>query len=230
MTPSPARAASSTPRWLIPAAVAVVVMFGVLALALARGSSTPQAGDEFKPVQVTGTALPKLGPDPSSDPALGMKLPTIEGTSYDGTPVRIDPADGEAKMIVLVAHWCPHCQKEIPALSEFYATNDLPAGSEMYVVSTSASSTQPNWPASSWLAKHPIRGAQVLADSAEFSAADALGLGGFPMFVIVNGEGEIVYRFAGRADPATVNDYLAGVAAEGQAAEPVTAGPSSPAG
>ena len=36
------------------------------------------------------------------------------------------PTDGKAKAIFFVAHWCPHCQAEIPRLSEWLKTHGLP--------------------------------------------------------------------------------------------------------
>ena len=32
--------------------------------------------------------------------------------SFDGTPVEIAP-DGKAKLVVFLAHWCPHCRAEV---------------------------------------------------------------------------------------------------------------------
>ena len=228
MSRSPARTASKTSTWIVVAAVGVVVL-GALAVVLAsRSTPSSPATVEFSEVTTTGSALPALPADGTVDPAVGANLPTISGTSFDGSPVTIDPNDGMAKLIVLVAHWCPHCQREIPALSQFYADNQLPPGSEMYIVSTKADRGAPNWPASAWLEEYPIRGATVMADSQGGEAAASLGLAGFPMFLIVDGAGRVVYRFAGEAAPSQVNELLAAVAAgEVKTPSSVPSGPAS---
>src|SRR5438552_12519468 len=101
-----------TPLLLI--VLAVVVAAFVAAIVASRSSDhkttvTPPGVHQTQPVSVTGTALPSFSGDTEADPAVGKPMPTLRGTSFDGTPVTIAP-DGHPKVIAFVAHWCPHCQ------------------------------------------------------------------------------------------------------------------------
>src|SRR5215210_1543550 len=129
--------------------------------------------EENRPVTINGTALSKF-PQSGDDPAVGRPIPEVNGQSFDGSPVAIRN-DGKAKLIVFVAHWCPHCQKEIPLLADYLKSNPLPAGVDLYTVSTGVVSNRPNYPPSTWLKKEGWT-AKTLADSKEQQAADAFGL------------------------------------------------------
>ena len=59
-------------------------------------------------------ALPQLV-DGEDDAAIGQTIPTVSGKTLDGDAITIGP-DGGAKVIVFVAHWCPHCQAEVPEI------------------------------------------------------------------------------------------------------------------
>ena len=63
-------------------------------------------------------------------------------------------------------------------------------------VATSTTSTRPNYPPSSWLAKAGWK-APTLADSEDGKAATAFGLNAFPYFVAVDGSGKVVARTTG---------------------------------
>jgi thiol-disulfide isomerase/thioredoxin len=101
--------------------------------------------------------------------------------------------------VVFVAHWCPHCQLEVPVITKWIAANGAPSGVDMYGVSTSVSKDRPNYPPSSWLAKEkwPL---PTLADSGDAAAAQAFGLNAFPYFAVVNSSGKLVFRATGELD------------------------------
>ncbi len=195
---------SRTPMIVIGAVVALVVVIGVVALVATSesGESSADAVQEAAGVVVTGTALPEypadggLAADPSTDPAVGQTPPTLQGQSFDGSEVTIDPADGTAKVVVFAAHWCPHCQKEIPLIQGFIDDGNVPDGVEVYLVSTSAQANQDNYPPSAWLDQVGWS-EQVLLDNADQTAAQAYGLTGFPYMVFVDGDGKVVQRASG---------------------------------
>ena len=87
---------------------------------------------------VTGEPLPTFE-QTRDDPAVGAAAPILAGNNFAGDPVTIPAADGKAKAIFFVAHWCPHCRDEIPRLSEWLKTHGLPAGVDIALVSTRAS-------------------------------------------------------------------------------------------
>jgi thiol-disulfide isomerase/thioredoxin len=168
----------------------------VIAIAASRGSSgnSVAAGTEqTRPVQVTGDPLPTL--TTGQDPAVGMLIPELHGASFDGTPVDVTRG-GQAKLILFVAHWCPHCQREVPLLSNYLSTHPLPAGVQLVTVATATSPDQPNYPPSTWLANQHWP-SPILADSSDSTAAQAFGLPGYPYFVAVDSTGHVVARTSG---------------------------------
>ncbi len=65
-----------------------------------NGSTSTQ---EYADVSVSGGALPPFSQD-TTDPAVGMLMPEVNGESFDGTPVSITN-DGRSKVVLLLTHW-----------------------------------------------------------------------------------------------------------------------------
>lgn len=157
-------------------------------------------GEQFAPVQVVGESLePMPGQIPvteaENDPAIGELAPDVTGTSFDGTPVTIT-ADGTARVIMFVAHWCPHCQREIPAVKALIDAGAVPEGLEIVVVSTAVREGDPNFPPQAWFEDEQWPG-PIMRDSAEFEALFAFGAGGFPFSVYLDSNHRVVARSAG---------------------------------
>lgn len=194
----PTRTKSARPPWLWIGAAAVVVLAAVIAVVGTRdtGSSPTTAGDlaQTRAVTVDGEPLPAL-PDSGADPALGLVAPELHGESFDGSPVAVTH-DGRPKLVLFVAHWCPHCQREVPLIAQHLTDNPLPAGIDLVTVATSTSANQPNFPPSSWLAAIPWT-TPTMADSDTFDAAVAFGLKAFPYFVALDADGKVVARTTG---------------------------------
>jgi cytochrome c biogenesis protein CcmG/thiol:disulfide interchange protein DsbE len=184
--------------WLWIGVAGLVIILAVAAIASSGGGGDKKKAaegvEETRPVTVTGTALPKL-PESGADPAVGQPIPEAKGQSFDGTPVDIR-SDGRPKLVLFVAHWCPHCQREVPLLVKYMKSNPLPKGIDLYAVSTAVNEPRGNYPPSSWLKKEGWT-APTLADSDKGEAADAFGLPGFPYFVAVDGAGKVVARTSG---------------------------------
>ena len=207
-----ARARKKQPPWLWIGVAGLVLVLAVAAIVSSGGGDKKESAEgieETRPVSVTGAALPKFEPGGADDAAVGKTIPDVKGQSFDGSPVEIRN-DGRAKLIVFVAHWCPHCQKEIPLLAKWLKSNALPSGVDLYTVSTSVTSGRPNHPPSTWLKKEGWK-APTLADSEDQEAADAFGLSAFPYFVAVDGSGKVVARTSGEISTGDFAD-LAGVA------------------
>jgi cytochrome c biogenesis protein CcmG, thiol:disulfide interchange protein DsbE len=191
----------SKPRWLVPAVViGVVAIAAIIAIALAGRSNSNNAADtsglqQIQPVDVSGTPLPQFGGDTANDSAVGTTIPTVTGKSFDGTPVTIQPT-GTPQMLMFVAHWCPHCQREVPLVSDWLKNGGLPAGVQLTTVATGTSADAPNYPPSAWLQKNNWP-SPIMADSANSDAAKAFGLPSYPYFVWVDGQGKVVARASG---------------------------------
>jgi thiol-disulfide isomerase/thioredoxin len=197
-----------TQRNLLYAAIAVVLtVAAVVAVALSRpDGSTAGATAEVHPVTISGDPLPVFKTS-TADAAVGMTAPDVSGTSFDGKAVRI-ANDGKAKIVMFVAHWCPHCRREVPLLAADLEQSPLPANVEMITVSTSVNPSAPNYPPSTWLAdaNWPT---PVIADDAQNSAATAYGITGFPYLVFVDAQGRVVYRASGEMTVAEFRKHVA---------------------
>ena len=174
---------------------------------MTRGSSTATQDpgiEENRPVTVTGDALPRFGE--GTDDAVGMKAPELEGSTFEGAPLSIAD-DGRPKVVIFLAHWCPHCQVEVPMLMEHLPSSTLPGDVDLYSVSTGVDPGQPNYPPSAWLEREGWT-IETLADDDRGSSASAFGLSSYPYFVFLDAKGRVVERFAGEL---TFEDFLAKV-------------------
>ncbi|MDH5503715.1 MAG: redoxin domain-containing protein [Acidimicrobiia bacterium] len=153
-------------------------------------------------VTVTGTPLAEYG---QPDGSIGKVPPTLSGVSFEGDPVSIDPADG-AHVILFVAHWCSHCQNEIPVVVDWLEAGGLPADVQLTVVSTAVAPGQPNYPPSDWLSAENVT-VPILLDDEANNAAAAYGLKSFPYLVAIGASGQVAVRAAGEL-PAAALDAL----------------------
>ena len=184
---------------------AVVVVSAAVAVAVTRARD--DVGPQTFPVTVTGGALP---PPPASgaDPAVGTKVPVLTGQSlFDGSPLTIKPS-GRETLVVFVAHWCPHCRREVPLLVRWMASGQKPASIDVVAVSTAVSKDLPNYPPSTWLkdAKWPT---PVMADDNDQHAATAYGLPGYPYLVLVGADGTVKARASGELTVDQLNALVA---------------------
>jgi cytochrome c biogenesis protein CcmG/thiol:disulfide interchange protein DsbE len=199
----------------ITVAVIVVLAVGaaVIAIVSSGGSSTavsPPGMEQTQPVTVTVTALPALADDASAtDPAVATTAPTLAGLSFDGSPVTVTPNQTSATLVVFLAHWCPHCQREMPKLVQWDRDRKVPAGVNVIGIATATSADQPNYPPSTWLAKAGFPW-PIMADSPTGDAATALGISSWPGFVLIGKDGKVLWRSSGEID---VTDLAAKITA-----------------
>lgn len=167
----------------------LVVLFGVLAY---MSRSTGGAA-EITNAQVSGDALQPF--DTGLDGAVGTQAPKITGTSITGEQMRITPGDGTPKAIVFLAHWCPHCQREVPTITQWVDDGGLPDGVDLVGVATGIDENRPNFPPQDWLQREEFPAPTVVDGNA--AAAQAYGLTTYPYWVLVDGDGKVVQRWAG---------------------------------
>lgn len=206
--PPPPPPPKSNRTWIIlGGVVAVVVAAVIIAVVASGGGSDSQKanGGTAKPVQVApvhveGTPLAEY-PTSGTDKAVGSTIPTLKGKSlFDGASMTIAPA-GKPQMIVFLAHWCPHCQAEVPLIVQLAKQGKLD-GVEVSGVATGTSADRDNYPPSDWLERESWPYA-TMADSKTSTAAVAYGLTGYPMVVFVDAQGKVAGRTEGEL-PATV--------------------------
>jgi cytochrome c biogenesis protein CcmG/thiol:disulfide interchange protein DsbE len=180
--------------WLIAAVVAVVAFAGIIAVALSQESDGDDGGGETAAVTVTGDGLSGFQADPEG--AIGQAAPELSGTSVDGEAITIEN-DGRPKVISFLAHWCPHCQAEVPLVVDWVEANGLPDDVDIVAVSTSVTPGRDNYPPSAWFEDEGWT-IPTMKDDAVSTAHAAFGAGGFPYFVVVDADGNVVNRTSGR--------------------------------
>jgi cytochrome c biogenesis protein CcmG, thiol:disulfide interchange protein DsbE len=185
-----------------------LVVAGVAAVALIAllfAMSTQETGVAFGTPTVAGDPLPPF-PDAGGDPAIGMVAPTVSGADWDLNGVEI-VHDGTPKLIVFLAHWCPHCQREVPVIQDWLDANGSPAGVEMYTVATFINPTRPNFPPSAWLEAEGWSLPTVLDDES-FSIAASYGLNAVPAWAVIDGAGQVLGRVTGEIGVAGLNQLV----------------------
>lgn len=206
-------AAAGRPGWAVPAAVlGVVAALLLVAVVVTKANDGGGAGEataavEVRPVTVAGAALAAHS-DVSPDPAVGAVAPTVTGTTFEGQPMQVG-GTGRPALVLFVAHWCPHCQREVPVLAP-ELDRITPAGVDFVAVSTGVRPGSDNYPPSKWLEREDWP-RPVLADDKAGSAAQAYGLGGFPYYVALDAEGKVAARASGEKTVAEVQELLAKV-------------------
>jgi thiol-disulfide isomerase/thioredoxin len=181
----------------------------IVTIFLTLDSGENASADEYGSPQVTS----ELGvlTDSLDDPAIGAPAPEVIGADFDGNEVSI-ANDGQAKMLVFLAHWCPHCQNEVPRVSQWLADTELPANVDFFGVATAIDRKQDNWPPSEWLEQEGFS-APVLVDDRVNSIGDAFGLPAYPYWVFIAEDGTVAARISGGLSVADLDRVLASLTA-----------------
>lgn len=167
------------------------------------------------PISVEGEPL---DPFDSSieDLAVGKAAPVVSGESFDSTPITIGGPTENATLVVFLAHWCPHCNEEIPELIELNSDGRIPDGLDVIGVSTAVRADGENYPPSQWMVDKNWPW-PVMADDTELSAIAAEGGTSFPYVVVLDTDGTVLARRAGTATADETADFLEQALASSQA-------------
>lgn len=169
------------------------------------------------PVDVIGTPLADLGEATiATDPARCAAAPVLVGLGFDGEPVTIDAATDGPTMVVFLAHWCPHCNAEVPRLTELRDAGRFPEWLNIVAVATGSSPDRPNFPPGDWLESRdwtwPAMADGIDMATGTWVAATAYGISGFPFIALVDGNGNVTARWSGESTPdeliARIDTYL----------------------
>ena len=194
--------------FVIVAGVVVLIIAAALIAVLATGGSddsgdSSASGDsgaeieQTRPVEVTGEALAPFE-DPAADPAVGQASPVVTGQGFDGTALTIGGAGDKPTLLVFLAHWCPHCNREVPEVIKLNDAGGIPADLDVVGISTAVASDRPNYPPSEWIVDKgwPF---PTMADSENSEALSAFGGTGFPFLVMVDSDGTVLARQSGES-------------------------------
>jgi thiol-disulfide isomerase/thioredoxin len=179
--------------WVLGGALGLALIV-LLAISIASEGTLDTSAGYGSPV-VTGNALPVYNADAAADVATGLIAPTVEGADWNGNPISIAP-DGKPKIVVFLAHWCPHCQAEVPVIQAWVNAGNLPSDIELVSVATLTNPANPNWPPQDWLEREGWT-APVIMDNASDTVSGNYGLSGTPFWVVLNGDNNVLQRAAG---------------------------------
>ncbi len=189
--------------WILGGLVGVALI-GAIAVSLSGETSPSGALVEIGSPTVSGELLAPYQRG-TTDPTIGSVIPTASGTNFDDEPVAIAPGNGAAG-IVFLAHWCSHCQAEVPRIQQLLDEGaDLAA--PLYSVATSINSTRNNYPPWSWLDREGWT-TPVIVDDAAGSVMRAFGGTEFPYWVFVDDEGTVVARASGEIGTDVLSQFL----------------------
>ena len=179
----------------------LLLIAAIVAIVAVLGDVNP-----FRPVSVSGEPLPEFSQEirdgDLDDPAVGQRAPVVSGVDYDGNATVIDPAADGPTMVVLLAHWCPHCNAEIPVLNEWRDSGEIPDGLNIVGVSTGSSPDAPNFPPDEWLVDMDWQWPVLADDSSPDAnspppAMGAYGGTSYPTLVFVDADGLVRERLSG---------------------------------
>ena len=147
------------------------------------------------------------------DAALGMVLGDVSGVEYyTEVELTVDPTDGTARAWLVWAHWCPHCQRELPPLSTWYAENaDQYPNVELISVSSSIDPARGN-PLEPYLDELQLP-FPVIIDP-DLALAEQFGLSAYPFWVFTAGDGTTLLRVAGFLEIDQVADIFSQLEAQ----------------
>jgi thiol-disulfide isomerase/thioredoxin len=213
--------------------IGIVVVLLLAVLLVAQGGkddgATTSGGDTgavevAAEVTTGGSTLPDYT-GAAKDPAVGMTAPTLGSVDFQGRNVEVGGATGSPYAVVFLAHWCPHCQAEVPRLVSL-AQNGQIQGVDVVGVATGTSTSNPNYPPSAWLAREdwPFG---VMVDDGSFTAADKYGLTGYPYMVFVDADGKVVGRTSGEVEEEDLQQIFTALAAGETPAMPGSGASSS---
>lgn len=167
---------------------------GAVALAAGVPGAGASIGEQLD-VEPTGEPLPPYAPV-EVDPAVGLPAPVIVGQAFDGTELTLGAASDGPTMIVFLAHWCPHCNDEVPVLNELRDAGSFPAELNVVGVATGSRPDAPNWPPSEWAVEKDWTW-PMLVDDELGTAMGYFGGTSYPFAVIVGADGTVLARKAG---------------------------------
>jgi cytochrome c biogenesis protein CcmG/thiol:disulfide interchange protein DsbE len=158
-------------------------------------AAEPQGLQQNGPITVTGDLLDPF--DSSIDDlSIGVVAPLVAGESFDGSAITLGGPTEKPTFIVFLAHWCSHCNDEVPVLIGLENYGRMPANLDVIGVSTSVAADRDNFPPSDWIADKGWPW-PTIADSEELGAINAMGGTSFPFVVVLDTDGTVLARRSG---------------------------------
>lgn len=228
--------------WIvIGVAVVAAIAIGVGVILTRGGDDTPEVEYrmpqlDFGDVTITGELLPEVNDQTGVTAAhsIGLPAPVISGTDYFAEPTTIDAATDGPTLVVLLAHWCSVCNAEIPRLNEWRDAGDVPEWLDVIGVGSAVNPDAQHFPAGLWLQRMdwtwPVLADVDFTTDYANSATRALGSGGYPGFVLIDGNGVVVWKHNGAVGIDSLNQVIAAAFPDGAGTDASTDAATTVAG
>lgn len=158
---------------------------------------------------IEGDFLPEFAGENDDNIARGLQAPIFSGPNENSEIVSLEK-NGNAKVLLFLAHWCGYCQKEVPAVQEYIDLIGIPDGVEIIAVATSIDRARDNYPPHDWLKEEGWSETQIYDLDREIGTA--YGLNAFPYWVFLDKELNVVARRTGNLPQDQVGQLLLALA------------------
>ena len=174
---------------------AVVLVLGLaIAIGVTLSSEPVAAGLPEGDISVVGDSLPQYAGENDDNVALGLAAPTFSAPDQNSEIFQLEK-NGNSKALLFLAHWCPHCQREVPVVQRFIDSNGVPPGIDVIAVATSIDRGRDNYPPQEWLQREGWSETQIYDLDREIG--EAYGLNAFPYWVFLDKDLNVLARRTG---------------------------------
>ena len=174
---------------------AVVLVLGLaIAIGVTLSSEPVAAGLPEGEISVVGDFLPQYAGENDDNIALGLAAPTFSAPDQNSEIFQLEK-NGNSKALLFLAHWCPHCQREVPVVQRFIDSNGVPPGIDVIAVATSIDRGRDNYPPQEWLQREGWSETQIYDLDREIG--EAYGLNAFPYWVFLDKDLNVLARRTG---------------------------------
>lgn len=174
---------------------AVVLVLGLaIAIGVTLSSEPVAAGLPEGEINVVGDSLPQYAGENDDNVALGLAAPTFSAPDQNSEIFQLEK-NGNSKALLFLAHWCPHCQREVPVVQRFIDSNGVPPGIDVIAVATSIDRGRDNYPPQEWLQREGWSETQIYDLDREIG--EAYGLNAFPYWVFLDKDLNVLARRTG---------------------------------
>ena len=174
---------------------AVVLVLGLaIAIGVTLSSEPVAAGLPEGEINVDGEFLPQYAGENDDNIALGLSAPTFSAPDQNSEIFNLEK-NGNSKALLFLAHWCPHCQREVPVVQSFIDSNGVPPGIDVIAVATSIDRGRDNYPPQEWLEREGWSEIQIYDLDREIG--EAYGLNAFPYWVFLDKDLNVIARRTG---------------------------------
>ena len=174
---------------------AVVLVLGLaIAIGVTLSSEPVAAGLPEGEISVVGDSLPEYAGENDDNVALGLAAPTFSAPDQNSEIFQLEK-NGNSKALLFLAHWCPHCQREVPVVQRFIDSNGVPPGIDVIAVATSIDRGRDNYPPQEWLEREGWSETQIYDLDREIG--EAYGLNAFPYWVFLDKDLNVLARRTG---------------------------------